>query len=76
MAKKFTVAHVNVPYLDKDEEGNSARVYASFRMTSQPHEAFCKRRVKRIVRKHLQYKLDKRIDIQEVRKCLSRGFYR
>ena len=74
MAKKYTTAHVTIPYIDRNEDGTSARTYADFRLASP--EGFCKRRVKRIVRKWLQYKLDKKIDIQELRKCLKRGFYR
>ena len=74
MARKYTTAHVTIPYIDRNEDGTSARTYADFRLKSS--DGFCKRRVKRIVRKWLQHKLDKKIDIQELRKCLKRGFYK
>lgn len=72
--RKFNAAVINVPYLDMGEDGKSQRVWATFKLSNY-QGGFCKRKVKRVVRKWLQHKLDKKIDIQELRKVLSRAHY-
>jgi hypothetical protein len=76
LCKKYIHASVVVPYLDVTEDFKSSRQVATFKLNAMPGEGFCKRRVKRVVRKWLQYKLDKKIDIQELRKVLANGTYK
>ena len=75
MAKKYIKTVLNVPFLDIGEDGKSVRTWATFNLTADAGECFCKRRVKRIVRKWLQYKLDRRVDITELRRVLARGVW-
>lgn len=76
LSKKFVHASIHVPFLDMGEDGKSARTIATFKLNALPENAFTKRKVKRIVRKWLQHKLDKKIDIGELRKVLARGNYK
>ncbi|AUZ94779.1 hypothetical protein HOR97_gp21 [Agrobacterium phage Atu_ph03] len=73
MCKKYVSAVVNVPYLDMGADCNSSRQISTFRLSSA--EGFCKRKVKRYIRHWLQWKMDKKVDMQELRKVLARGHY-
>ncbi|WVH05405.1 hypothetical protein ZHAWSFBX_CDS_0046 [Agrobacterium phage Alfirin] len=81
LCKKYHRCTIHVPYLTAvkaDDDGRlvSERTIATFRFSVAPgHTGFCKRKVKRLVRKWLQATLEKKIDIEELRRLIAHAFY-